>query len=62
MQKANKILNMENTLASRAKAAAVGARIDEDHSVAVAVKMRAVAQQWDELAADCETSPSKCFT
>jgi hypothetical protein len=62
MKNVNQIHNIKNALACRAKAATVRAGIDEDYSAIVAVKMRAVAQQWDDLAADYETSILNCVT
>lgn len=62
MKNQNQIVATENALACRAKAAALREGIHDDYSEAVATKMRTVAQQWDDLAADYETSILKCVT
>jgi hypothetical protein len=60
MKNQNQIAAIENALACRAKAAALREGIHRDYSEVVAEKMRTVAQQWDDLAADYETSTLKC--
>jgi hypothetical protein len=60
MKNANQFLTIKNALACRAKAASLRAEIENDHSTAVATKMRNIAQQWDDLAADYEASILKC--
>jgi hypothetical protein len=62
MKNQNQIAAMENAHACRAKAAALREGIRNDYSEAVAAKMRTVARQWDDLAADYETSILKCVT
>jgi hypothetical protein len=60
MKNQNQIAAIENALACRAKAAALREGIHRDYSESVAEKMRDVARQWDDLAADYETSTLKC--
>jgi hypothetical protein len=60
MKNPNQTASIENALACRAKAKSLRDSIDSAHSAAVAAKLRAVAQQWDDLAADYETSILKC--
>jgi hypothetical protein len=56
MKNAIQFLNAENARACRSKAASLREGIDEGHSKAFAVKMRTMAQQWADLAADYEMS------
>ena len=60
MKNPNQTTSIENVLACRAKAKALIDSIDRAHSPEVVAKIRAAAQQWDDLAADYETSILKC--
>jgi hypothetical protein len=60
MKNPNQTPAIENTFACRAKAKALIDSIDRAHSPAVVEKIRAAAQQWDDLAADYETSLLGC--
>jgi hypothetical protein len=60
MKNPNQTAPIGNALACRAKARALRDSIDRAHSLEIAAKLRAVAQQWDDLAADYETSILKC--
>ena len=62
MKNQNQIAATKNALACRTKAAALREGIRNDYSEVVAAKMRTVAQQWEDLAADYETSILKCVT
>jgi hypothetical protein len=60
MKNPNQTTSIENAAACRAKAKALRDSIDSAHSPGVAAQLRAAAQQWDDLAADYETSILKC--
>jgi hypothetical protein len=62
MKNQNQIVATENALACRAKAAALREGIHNDYSEAVTTKILTVARQWDDLAADYETSILKCVS
>ena len=62
MKNVAQTLIIENSLACRAKAQALRDSVDRAHSPDVVEKIRAAAQQWDDLAADYETSILKCVS
>jgi len=53
---------IENSLACRARAKALRDSVDRAHSHEVLEKIRAAAQQWDDLAADYEASLLECVS
>jgi hypothetical protein len=53
---------IDNSLACRARAKALRDSVDRAHSPEVVEKIRAAAQQWDDLAADYESSILKCVS
>jgi hypothetical protein len=60
MKNMNQHLIIEQSRACRSKATALRQEVGKDLSGAVAAKMLGIAQQWDDLAEDYETSVLKC--
>ena len=58
MKNSNQMVTIENARACRAKAAAL--REPADCSPAVKAKMQIIAAQWDDLAAEYESSILEC--
>ena len=56
MKNMNQRQIIEQSRACRSKATALRQEVANDPSRAVAAKMLAIAQQWDDLAKDYETS------
>ena len=60
MKNMNQHLIIEQVRACRSKAMALRQEIGTHPAGAVAVELLAIAQQWDDLAEDYETSVLKC--
>jgi hypothetical protein len=56
MKNPNQINFIENALACRAKASALRESNHQEYSPAIRSEMLAIANRWDDLAADYETS------
>jgi hypothetical protein len=59
-EKSNSISHYQHCYRLPGKGRRLREKVDKDHSEAVAAKMQNIAQQWDDLAADYETSILKC--